>query len=161
MTPEQTAQMKKMHQMAAIIGAAMISSVFIYGFAAHLVLQNRVTEEDMPRPDLGLVRTLLIMLAAFSIPAARPLSQRILSVKSAGKTPADPQTFSLLLSKLLTSSIILYAISETSALLGLMLCIVSGNFFDYYPFAIFSLAGILLYFPRYAQWENWIKHQII
>jgi hypothetical protein len=51
----------------------------------------------------------------------------------------------------------IYVICESIVIYGLILISLSHNSIDFYIFLILGLLSFGIYFPRYGQWEKWIK----
>jgi hypothetical protein len=52
-----------------------------------------------------------------------------------------------------------YALCESIAIYGLILFLIGGRRFDFYSLVILSLIFFAVTFPRYAQWEEWLKKE--
>ena len=61
--------------------------------------------------------------------------------------------------RFLILSLIIYALSESIAIYGLILFFLAGNSLNFYIFLILCLVCLGIYFPRYGQWEKWAKLQ--
>ena len=61
--------------------------------------------------------------------------------------------------RLLYLSLIIYGLSESIAIYGLVLFLMAGNSLNFYIFLILCLVCLGIYFPRYGQWEKWAKLQ--
>ena len=95
-----------------------------------------------PGFDPEMVRYPFFGIALFQFYVIRWIRRRLLSKKR------DVQT-------LLTTTIITYALCESVAILGLILFFLGRSSFDFYLFLVLSLIYFYLFFPRYAQWEEW------
>jgi hypothetical protein len=56
-------------------------------------------------------------------------------------------------------SLIIYGLSESIAIYGLVLFVMAGNSLNFYIFLILCLVCLGIYFPRYSQWESWAKRE--
>jgi hypothetical protein len=54
-------------------------------------------------------------------------------------------------------SMISAALCEVPVILGWVLFFLSGNVRDFYILLFISLVLFVLYFPRFSNWEEWIK----
>jgi hypothetical protein len=61
--------------------------------------------------------------------------------------------------RLLNLSLIIYALSESIAIYGLILFLLAGNSLNFYIFLMLCLVCLGIYFPRYGQWESWAKRE--
>jgi len=59
--------------------------------------------------------------------------------------------------RLQMASIISFALAEIPAVAGLMVFVLTGAREAAYPLFVVSFAGLLLYFPRWGQWEEWAR----
>ena len=69
------------------------------------------------------------------------------------KGKASPQK----VQKLLNAAIVSYAFCEAPALYGLVLFFIGKEKFDFYLLSAISIISFAIYFPRYHQWEEWMK----
>jgi hypothetical protein len=56
-------------------------------------------------------------------------------------------------------AVVMCGIVEIPALLRLILVALNGLYRDFFVLAALSVLGILLYFPRYDAWEDWLKQR--
>jgi len=66
----------------------------------------------------------------------------------------------VLISHLQRMSMISAALCEVPVILGLVLFFISGSVQDFYILLILSFVLFVLYFPRYINWEEWIKAKV-
>ncbi len=59
--------------------------------------------------------------------------------------------------RLLAASIVASALAEVPGVGGLVVYLLTGLPTAAYPLFVLSLAALLLYFPRWSQWEEWAK----
>lgn len=87
-------------------------------------------------------------------------SSSLFASKSTPSQTSSPQRKSLFsppVQKLVTASIISLALSEAVAIYGLVIFLINGSSIDFYFFLTLSFIFIIIHFPRYSQWEDWIK----
>ena len=65
--------------------------------------------------------------------------------------------FSPPVQRLVSFTIISLALSEAVAIYGLVIFLINGSSLDFYLFLALSFVFIIVHFPRYSQWEDWIK----
>jgi hypothetical protein len=63
----------------------------------------------------------------------------------------------ILINYLQKMSIVSAALCEVPVILGLVLFFISGNAQDFYVLLIVSFVLFVMYFPRFSNWEEWIK----
>jgi formylglycine-generating enzyme required for sulfatase activity len=61
--------------------------------------------------------------------------------------------------RLVGISLFTFILSESITVLGLILYFKTGNPLDYYPLAIISLFLVIIYLPKYTEWEGWIEQR--
>jgi len=82
-----------------------------------------------------------------------PFMRRVLLTRPPG---ADERSAAARLSR---CAVITNALAETPAVLGFVLVLLNGLYLDFYVLAAVSILLILLYFPRYEAWEEWVKQR--
>jgi F0F1-type ATP synthase membrane subunit c/vacuolar-type H+-ATPase subunit K len=140
-----TQELRRVYRLAVIIGVAMISSLLIYVFIVEF-LKVRVPIHA-PSSTVDLLRYLFFGMAIVDFFVIKFLRGQMVS---GAPSPAKIQ-------KLLSMTILTYALCESVAIYGLILFLIGGRRFDFYSLVILSLIFFAIYFPRYAQWEEWLK----
>jgi hypothetical protein len=69
-------------------------------------------------------------------------------------TTVDAQ---ILIQHLQRMSMVSAALCEVPVILGWVLFFLSGNSSDFYVLLIISFVLFVMYFPRYTNWEEWIR----
>jgi F0F1-type ATP synthase membrane subunit c/vacuolar-type H+-ATPase subunit K len=142
-----TEEIKRRYRLATIIGIAMISSLVIYALIVEFIKVN--INIILPSSVVDLLRYLFFTIAIVEFIFIRFLrSQMVSGVPSPAK-----------IQKLFNMTIITYALCESIAIYGLILFLIGGRRFDFYSLMILSLIFFAIYFPRYAQWEEWLKKE--
>lgn len=143
--------LKKAYKANAMIGAGMIASLFIYAVMIELIRGQLRPFAGFARfPDLEMLRYLFFGLALLQIALIETLRRTLLRIGPSD----DGQT---LIRKLGTSAVVTYALCEVPAIYGLVLFFLGGLYRDSYLLLAYSLALLLIYFPRYARWEEWMR----
>jgi hypothetical protein len=57
----------------------------------------------------------------------------------------------------LAASVVASALAEVPGVGGLVVYMLTGLPTAAYPLFVLSLAALLLYFPRWSQWEEWAR----
>jgi F0F1-type ATP synthase membrane subunit c/vacuolar-type H+-ATPase subunit K len=142
-------ELKKTYRVVVFIGMAMIMNLFIYAALVELLKANlKPFRGFSPTSDIEILKYLFFAIAVTEFFLIRFIRNRILSVKG---------TLSSRISKLLSVTIVTYAISESNAIFGLVLFLIGGSSLDFYTFMVISLFFYAIYFPRYNQWEEWMQ----
>jgi hypothetical protein len=63
----------------------------------------------------------------------------------------------ILINHLQRMSMISAILCEVPVILGLVLFFLSGNALDFYVLLILAFVFFVMYFPRFSNWEEWIK----
>ena len=63
----------------------------------------------------------------------------------------------ILINHLQRMSMISAILCEVPVILGLVLFFLSGNVQDFYVLLILSFVSFVMYFPRFSNWDEWIK----
>jgi hypothetical protein len=127
------------------IGLAMIAAVFVYAGVVELIKWQLAPFTGFARIDpgtAGLLKYVFLALAAAQYGAIKVV-QKILPAKSADSLPQ--------------TAIIIFALCESVAVLGLALFLLAGQPMDFYIFMVISLGFFYLFFPKYEQWEEVVK----
>jgi F0F1-type ATP synthase membrane subunit c/vacuolar-type H+-ATPase subunit K len=139
---------------AAIISAAMITSVVMYGVVVNFFrLTGSGPFEGFVRlPQILAVRAAVWVMAAVAL-AAIPFVRRALLARAPNE---DART---VVGRLAVSSLVTNALAEVPALLGFVLVALNGLYLDFYALAAISILQMLVYFPRYEAWEEWLNQR--
>ena len=124
------------------IGLAMIASVFVYAGVVELIkwqLAPFAGFAKLDPPTVSLLKYAFLALAAAQFGIIKAV-QKIVPAKSPDHLPQ--------------TAIITFALSESVAVLGLVLFLLAGNPMDFYIFMVISLGFFYLFFPKYEQWEQ-------
>jgi F0F1-type ATP synthase membrane subunit c/vacuolar-type H+-ATPase subunit K len=144
-----TEDLKRVYRLAMIIGIVMISSVFIYAFIVEFIKVNVKININLPSSMVDLLRYLFFAIAIVEFLLIKFLRSRMVS-----GAPSSAK-----IQKLLSMTIFTYALCESVAIYGLILFLIGGRRFDFYSLMILSLIFFAIYFPRYAQWEEWLQKE--
>jgi len=152
------AELKRGYRQATIIGMAMVFGVLIYALIVEIMRMNPgFLGEPLYLKDTDSIKYILLGLALIEFFLIRMIRGRVLSRKQDQTTKLQRGSFSTKVTKLLITSIITYAFCESIAVYGLVLFFVTKRPFDFYLFMGISLIYFAAYFPRYAQWEEWVR----
>jgi F0F1-type ATP synthase membrane subunit c/vacuolar-type H+-ATPase subunit K len=150
MDERHTEELKRVYRLATIIGIAMISCLLIYAFIVEFIKVNVNININLPSSMVDLLRYLFFGIAIGEFLLIKFLRSRMVS---GAPSPAKIQ-------KLLSMTIFTYALCESVAIYGLILFLIGGKRFDFYSLMILSLIFFAIYFPRYAQWEEWLQKEM-
>jgi len=148
---EITHDSRKAFKISAIVSAAMMASLLVYLIFVEFIKAKY-------DPFLGLVRIqdrLLLRYLFYALSVAVILILRILRGILLKISPKD--TALDLIQKLQKTSILTTALCEGPALFGLTLFFLGGFSRDFYLLSFVSLVLLFMYFPRYKNWQDWLK----
>lgn len=141
--------LRRVHQTTRIALWAMMAALVVYAVIAEIV---RVTHQPFQGFSVDTVRdsrdlyyglAIIVMLAVTSLR------------KSLLKRTEDDNLQSLV-KKLRLSAIVTYGLCELPAILGLVLFLLGGYYKEFYILLGYSLLVMLVYYPKYADWEVWL-----
>ena len=148
---EYTQDLKKAHKTSAILYGAFMFSLVIY-LIVFEVLKSRIPDFQgmMEKIDFPWLRYAFYGLGLIQIFLIKFIRET--ATKSIATIDAK-----ILVNHLQRMSMISAALCEVPVLLGLVLFLLSGNAQDFYILLVVSFVLFVMYFPRYTNWEEWIK----
>jgi F0F1-type ATP synthase membrane subunit c/vacuolar-type H+-ATPase subunit K len=135
-------ELKRTYRVATLIGMALIGSLFIYAVLVEVLRASSFLRGFLPFEGTEILRYAFFACAVAQVFLIRFIRSVILS-KGKG------------IQRFLVATIVTYVLCESIAILGLVLFLSGGDPFDFYLLAGLSLILLMLYFPRYSQWEDW------
>jgi len=137
-----TQDLKKSHKTSSVLYIAFMLSLAIY-LVVFALFKARIPDFQGLRYAFYALGLLQIFLIKF----IRETATR--SIRT-----VDPK---ILINHLQRMSMISAALCEVPAMLGWVLFFLSGNAQDFYILLVISFVLFVIYFPRFANWEDWIK----
>ncbi len=161
MPPSRNDDLRKAYRMTAFIGLAMIASLVVYAVVVDLIKkQNAPFGGYAPMPDaIVMLRYALLGVAAVEFFVIRLMNRLMLSGKVPLRNSPATARFAPEVQRLVSSSVVTYALCESVAMYGLVLFLIQGNTGDFYLFLAVSLFYFIVTFPRYGNWEEWVAEQ--
>lgn len=152
-------ELKKTYRVTLFIGVAMIISLLIYAALVEVLKANFKPFRGLsPTTEIEILRYLFFAIAIAEFFLIKFMRNRLLSKKRPPSGASTPKgSFSPGASKLMSVTILIYALCESVAILGLVLFLIAGSSRDFYIFLIIALFFYGIYFPRYRQWEEWVR----
>jgi len=151
-------QLKKQYQSALAVSFAFIFSIMCYGLVVFLVKTNGDQLLQTGSNGILWLRIFLFVLAAAAVFSISRIRGIVLSGEckfSTAETPAESLT-----RRLLMATVISMALAEIPACMGLVLFFISSDLKDYYLFAALAMSAMIIYLPKYDQWEVWLKRRL-
>jgi len=151
--PGQDDDLKKVVKTAVVIASSMLAVLFIYLVAVEVIRAQMA-------PFSGLVEiknTMLLRYVFYGVAVFQVILIRILRGFLLRKTFSSEKTNRA--GDLFKTSILILALSEIPAILGLVLFLLAGLNRDFYILLFVSLFLMFMYFPRYNNWKTWINEK--
>lgn len=144
--PHDPTRVKAAHRRVVVIVGAMLTSLFVYAVVVEMINRSGTIERGTAAPDA--VRWVFFAVAVTMV----FLSHLVKGFMLRGPRPAGADE---MLARLTTAHIVAGALSETPAILGLVLFFLGRQFYsDFYILSLISLYLLMRHFPRYARWEQ-------
>ena len=149
----QTDDLKKTHNVAFVVNVAIIGTLILYAVVIEILRKQLAPFQGLAEiTNVSFLRYILYGIAILTIFLIRVIRGMLLRKPSS-------EDFYLLRSRLLQTSLITAALCEIPAILGLILFLLTASLRDYYQLAGVSFILVFLHFPRYGNWEAWIKNR--
>ncbi len=143
--------LKKAFLTSTIVHSAIIASLIVYVVVTEIIkAQYAPFEGFVSGFHLAPLRYALYVLAL-----VQPMV--IIKIRSILLKKATSENKKEVIVKLSRTSIITSSLCEVPAMYGLILFLLSGSGKDFYMLLIWSGFLFFLYFPRYSNWERWVK----
>jgi hypothetical protein len=143
--------LKKAYLTSTIVNSAIIASLVVYVVVAEMIkAQYEPFEGFVKGFDLPPLRYALYVLALVQLMVMIKI-RGILLRKISFDGPEEA------ISRLSRTSLITSALCEAPAIFGLVLYLLGGLSRDFYVLLAWSGFLFFLYFPRYSNWESWVK----
>lgn len=143
-------------RVARVIGAALVLVVFVYAIPVEVIRARRGGFAGFaPAAPVDILRMLLVVATIADRVLVRFIRSRMLAAPPSAARPAgsaSPPT-----QRLFTASIVSMTMCLAVAMYGLVLFLIGGRPLDFYGFAVVSVLGLAVYFPRLGQWEEWAR----
>ena len=140
--------------MSVILYVAVVASLAIYVLVIHIFKAGVKDFGGMlENVEFSLLRYVFFAVGLAQIFLIRFVRETL--TKSVNSIDLD-----VLMNHLQKMAIVTAALCEVPAILGLVLFFLSGNTRDFYVLCAISCGLFALFFPRYTNWEAWIKSKI-
>jgi hypothetical protein len=142
--------LKSSYRQAVLIWIAMVFSTFAFLLVIELIKSDvPFLKKDSSSPEVAPLKYFLLNFAAITLFLIWFVRRQILRGEAA-KNIKSPS------SRLLIASVATHALCETVAITGLTLFLLTRNPLSFYPFLVLSLTLFTYFFPRYAEWKEWV-----
>jgi hypothetical protein len=148
---EHTQELKKAYKKSLIIYIAFMISLVVY-LVFFEILRVHVSDFEgaMERIDFPWLRYAFYALGFVQVFLIKFIRETAIKSTSARETQ-------ILIQNLQRSSVISASLCEVPALLGWVLFFLSGGSQDFYILLIMSFVLFIIYFPRFTDWDMWIR----
>jgi len=157
--------LRKQYRIVVIIGLAMMASVLVYAVIVGLIEKEIIPMRvalEISGEHLGMIKYVMFAVCAVIFFVIRIVRSVMLAAGTAvsgssrtGSAAQDlPET-----GRLVSSSVITFAMCEFPAVLGLVLYILGRSSTDFDLFLLISLFFFAVYFPKYSDWEAWARER--
>ena len=140
-------QLKMRYLTVNFIGLAMIGSVFIYAVVVEVLKRTQAPFSgfaDLTPAQVQMLKYIFVALAIATFFLIK-FMQKILASGS--------------VERLFQAAVVTFALSESVAIFGLVLFLLSGNAMDFYLFMFLSLFYFWFFYPKYQDWEARLLEQ--
>lgn len=143
---------KKFYAQAQRMTIGMAASVVAYGAIGYYLIQMGkggpaiLNAQNYPLAKYGALGVSILGVFAMWKISNRMFSSFPGQTQNAGRPPQ----------KIFLKTVLMSAVAEVPLLLGMVLVFLGRQPYDYIPFAVVSLTGFALAFPRKEQWVHWL-----
>jgi hypothetical protein len=142
-----TTDLSAVYRTSVFLTLSMMASLVAYAAVVELI--NFRGRAVVPIERLDVIRVAVAAVGISLFVVARVVRKAMLR-----KSPAD--AVEVLLPRLARATMVTSAISETPAVMGVLLFFIGGKRVDFYLMALVSLAMFTAYFPRMSVWKDWL-----
>ena len=141
--------LKSNYRRAVFLWIAMVGGIFIYLILVELLKSEvHFYQKDSSSPEVMPIKYFLLSFTALTLFLIWFVRRQILRGEAAKQIKSS--------SRLLIASVATHALCETVAITGLTFFLLTRNPLSFYPFLVLSLTLFTYFFPRYAQWKEWV-----
>ena len=149
---KQTDDLRKPYHTAVMVNAAIIGTLIAYAVVIEIMRKQLAPFQGFVEiSNFSILRYIFYGVAVINI-----FIIRIVGISLLRKRASDE--FKLIRLQLLKAYIVIAALCEIPAILGLILFLIVGSVRDYYQLAGISFILVFLHFPRYGKWEEWASN---
>jgi hypothetical protein len=143
--------LKSSYRQAVLIWIAMVFSAFAFLLVIELIKSDvPFLKKDSSSPEVMPIKFFLLSFTAMTLLLIWFVRHQMLRGKAS-------QTFKNPASRLLICSLATNLLCESVAISGLTLFFLTGSPLSFFPFMLLSMVLFAYFFPRYAQWREWVE----
>lgn len=155
MSPAWITHLSVRFRTARLITLSILASILVYVLAAYLILLSSPAQPELPWQQHTLVRVFYGVAAVVSVGII--LGRRALFSPSRLWRVVESQGLKQLVDELASKTILLVALSDTIALLGLILSVLTKSFEPMWRLAAVSALLVVYNMPRRSAWEQTVE----
>ncbi len=144
-------ELKSGYRKAVILWIAMVGGIFIYLVLVQLLKSEvHFLKKDSSSPEVMPIKYFLLSFATLTLFLIWFVRRQILHGRAGKSFNNSPK-------RLLFCSLATNLLCQTLAISGLTFFFLTGSPLSFYPFMLLSLVLFAYFFPRYAQWREWVE----
>ncbi len=144
---------RRAYKFSIILGIIMIINLVLYSILIELI-KFRFEPFNGFKPETDVVMLRYALIGAAIITSLLIALMRRLFIRALFR---GDQSIKNINGLLVLSSQMTYCLCEAIAIYGLLLFLYAGSSLDFYLFLVLCLVLLGIYFPRYSNWEVWIR----
>jgi F0F1-type ATP synthase membrane subunit c/vacuolar-type H+-ATPase subunit K len=160
MDTKSAADLRKAYKTTVIIGLTLMAGLILYAVVVETIKKQYAPFQGyapLPEDTAATFRFALVAITVAEFFIIRILNKMILSAKGPVITGPGAGQYGPEVQRLMTASVVTFALCESVAIYGLVLFLIQGNSDDFYLFLLVSLFYFSIFFPKYGAWEAWMK----
>jgi hypothetical protein len=143
--------LKNTYRRAVLLWMALVGGIPVYLLAVELLNPEvHFLKKDSSSPEVMPLKVFLLSFTAMTLFLIWFVRRQMLWGKG-------PQALKNPASRLLICSLATNLLCGTVAISGLSLFFLTGSPLSFYPFMLLSMVLFAYFFPRYAQWREWVE----
>ncbi len=160
MEPDKTTELQKAHRVTTIIGFAMMAGLGMYAVVVEILKRQVPDAGGAVAPEiLAIVRYVFLGLTAAVLIGTQAIKKMLLSQEKKAPQTIEPGTHAPDVQRLVTASVVTYAMCEVPAIFGLVLFMIGRSSFDFYLFMLVSALCFSFSFPKFSAWQEWMQER--
>ncbi len=151
---DRASELKKIYKITAGMGWMMAACVPVYAvIIEYLVRAVGLEGFEFAFPGAETAKYVFIVFSVSCYILILKIKKR-----SYAKTASlPPEKLPAAVSRLYHSSVIIFALCESAAVLGIIIFFLTGDRQDFYMFAAVSVLYFIIFFPKFAEWKALLK----
>jgi len=148
-------KIRKVYQNAMTIAMALMGGCVMLGGIVYVLITQPLTEPTHT-VNAGFLQQMAFLLSVTVLIGSFLVKKKILK-KQTGSMVSVDKSIEISLAPLLTATIVTFALCEGAVLLGIVVSFLTREPNDLLLPLMTGIVGFTAHFPRYEQWERWIR----